>query len=355
MRHGAKEIAKKRINTMEQLSAEIGVSRATLSKYFQDPSRVRKSTSDKISELLQTVDYVPNFLARNMNRKHTGLFGVVLPHLNDLFYMTLLREIERRAEELDFSILIQNSHGDPKKEVRAIENLRSMNAEGVIVAPIGAIENTPAFKRYSDDVPLIFVDARCPGLEDKFSFVGTDNVQGIRLMVDYLRRSGSPPKFLSMPAVNSNSKERELAYATRMEEVGLRPEIIRAKLGSQIWDFESYGYDAVKDLIADGIEPDATILCANDRLAMGALRAANEAKLINASGADAAIFRIAGHDDHPLSRYMWPAMTTVSQDVSRIGRAAVDGIARQARAESEADRAPMERLFPAQLCIRESA
>ena len=157
MKNSASETPKKRINTMEQLSAEIGVSRSTLSKYFQDPSLVRKATSEKIAELLTTVDYVPNFLARNMNRKHTGLFGVVLPHLNDLFYMTLLREIERRAEELDFSVLIQNSHGDPDKEVRAVENLRSMNAEGVIVAPIGARKNSPTFKRLSTDLPMVFV------------------------------------------------------------------------------------------------------------------------------------------------------------------------------------------------------
>jgi DNA-binding LacI/PurR family transcriptional regulator len=350
-----KEIAKKRINTMEQLSAEIGVSRATLSKYFQGPSLVRKSTSEKIAKLLKTVDYVPNFLARNMNRKHTGLFGVVLPHLNDLFYMTLLREIERRAEELDFSVLIQNSHGDPQKEVQAVENLRSMNAEGVIIAPIGAKKNTLAFKRLSRDFPMVFVDARCPGLEKEFSFVGTDNVQSMKLMVDYLRRSGTPPKFLSMPSVNSNSDERERAYVLRMEEVGLEPEVISVTSSSLIWDFESHGYEVTKNLIFDGLQDDSTILCANDRLAMGALRAANEAGLISPSDIDGSYFRIAGHDDHPLSQYTWPAMTTVSQDVGRIGRAAIDGILREARAASGKNRKPVEKLFPAQLCIRNSA
>ena len=346
---------KKRINTMEQLSAEIGVSRATLSRYFQDPSLVRKSTSEKIAHLLTTVDYVPNFLARNMNRKRTGWFGVVLPHLNDLFYMTLLREIERRAEELDFSVLIQNSHGDPEKEVQAVKNLRSMNAEGVIVAPIGAVQNTPAFKRLSEDLPMVFVDARCPGLEKEFSFVGTDNAQSMKFMVDYLRRSGTPPKFLSMPSVNSNSDEREQAYIARMIEVGLEPQVIRGTSSASIWDFESHGYEVMRELIAGGLEVDATILCANDRLAMGALRAANEAGLIGAPDVDGPRLRIAGHDDHPLSQYMWPAMTTVSQDVSRIGRAAVDSISSQARADSDKGRKPVEKLFPAQLCIRNSA
>lgn len=350
---GASE--KKRINTMEQLSAEIGVSRATLSKYFHDPSSVRKSTSLKISKLLDTVDYVPNFLARNMNRKQTGIFGVVLPHLNDLFYMTLLREIERRAEELDFSVLIQNSHGDPKKEIRAVENLRSMNAEGVIVAPIGSIQNSAAFKRLSSDLPLVFVDSRCPGLEKDFSFVGTDNNQSMKLMVDYLRRSGSAPKFLSMPSVNSNSKERQEAYENRMVQVGLVPDVIETKAQDALWDFESGGYEIIKEMIERGLDDKATILCANDRLAMGALRAANEAGLLQADDDHSPRFRIAGHDDHPLSQYMWPSMTTVSQDVVRIGRAAVDCVSRQSRADKDEDKSPVEHLFPAQLCIRNSA
>lgn len=346
---------KKRINTMEQLSAEIGVSRATLSKYFHDHGSVRKSTSVKIASMLDEVDYVPNFLARNMNRKQTGLFGVVLPHLNDLFYMTLLREIERRAEELDFSVLIQNSHGDPKKEIRAVENLRSMNAEGVIIAPVGAAQNSAAFKRLSSDLPLVFVDSRCPELEKDFSFIGTDNNQSMKLMVDYLRRSGSAPKFLSMPSVNSNSREREEAYKKRMEEVGLEYEVIETSSKDAMWDFEARGYEVVKEMIRGGLELDATILCANDRLAMGALRAANEAGMFKNTKENSSSFRIAGHDDHPLSQYMWPTITTVSQDVARIGRAAVDSVSRQSRAETEVDKLPVEQLFPAQLCIRNSA
>ncbi len=345
---------KKRINTMDQLSAEIGVSRATLSKYFRDASLVRKSTAEKIESMLAMVDYVPNFLARNMNRKQTGLFGAVLPHLNDLFYTTLLRQIERRAEQLEFSVIIQNSHGEPAKEIQAIENLRSMNAEGVIVAPIGAQENTDAFLRLSEDVPLVFVDARCPGLETQFSFVGTDNQQSMTLIIDYLRRSGTAPRFLGMPSVNSNSREREAAYRKRMEDLGLRPRVINAADVGSMWDFEARGYEAVRKLIETGLEDDATLLCANDRLAIGALRAANEAGLIKPSDIAKRV-RIAGHDDHALSRYVWPPLTTVSQDVARIGHAAVDLVAKQARSNAEKDKKPVETLFPAQLCIRESA
>ena len=93
------------INTMEELSRAIGVSRPTLSRYFQDPSSVKGSTSTKIRAGLERVDYVPNFFATRLNRKTTGLIGVIVPHLNDLFYTSLLDAIQRTAMAADFTII----------------------------------------------------------------------------------------------------------------------------------------------------------------------------------------------------------------------------------------------------------
>lgn len=109
-----------------------------------------------------------------------------------------------------------------------------------------------------------------------------------------------------------------------MEEAGLKLEVIETSSEDAMWDFEIRGYNVVKEMIEGGLEKDATILCANDRLAMGAFRAANEAGMFTNTKEKPSKFRVAGHDDHPLSQYMWPSMTTVSQDVARIGRAAVD-------------------------------
>lgn len=345
----------KRISTMEELSTEIGVSRPTLSKYFRDPGVVRKSTRERIANALNRIDYVPNFFARNMNRRRTGLIGVVVPHLNDLFYTTLLQEIEKRAAERKFSIVIQNSHGSVRDEIIAIENIRSMNAEGIIVAPVGRSSNEELFRRVGEELPVIFVDARYPGLSGEFSFVGTDNNQSIRLMVDYLCRSGTPPVFLSMPLVNSNSLEREAAYVRRMRELGHKPNLLTADDHEGDWNFEAYAYRFMSREIAAGKLRDATVLCANDRLAMGVLRAANEAGLFRLGKKTSTEFRVAGHDNHPLSDYFRPSLTTVSQDVSQIGRATVDLAVAQAVDESGARHPPTETLFNAQLILRDSA
>jgi len=100
---------------------------------------------------------------------------------------------------------------------------------------------------------------------------------------------------------------------------------------------------------------DATILCANDRLAIGALRAASRHGLFTRGRGSRASLRIAGHDDHPLSRFMTPALTTVAQDIDAIGREAVRAITARVHSGAGAPVAPEIQLFDAVLKIRESA
>jgi len=104
---------KPKIKTMEALSSTIGVSRPTLSKYFQDPESVRATSRARIEQALDTVDYTPNFFATKMNRKSTGLIGVIVPHLNDLFFTSLIQKLESRALRADYMGIVQNAHGDP--------------------------------------------------------------------------------------------------------------------------------------------------------------------------------------------------------------------------------------------------
>jgi DNA-binding LacI/PurR family transcriptional regulator len=60
---------KPRINTMQELSLAIGVSRPTLSRYFQDPTRIKPKTVARIKDGLARVEYVPNFFATRLKPK----------------------------------------------------------------------------------------------------------------------------------------------------------------------------------------------------------------------------------------------------------------------------------------------
>lgn len=339
---------------MTELAEAIGVSRPTLSKYFHDPANLRESTRLKIERALKHVDYVPNFFARNLNRKSTKLLGFIVPHLNDLFYTSLIEAVEAQAFARGYRLLVQNAHNDADREMDALETLRSMNADGVIIAPVGNSIDAAALRRISDDLPIVFVDAPIEGLGEEYPFVGTNNQQSITLLVDYLCRSGKPPVFLGMPEVNSNSTERQNVYSTRMNQLGFEPEIIEAADRDEAWNFEEYAYNTMSSYFRQGKYIEDTILCANDRLAFGVLKAANESKLWDINGSAKSI-RIAGHDNYPISEYVSPSLTTVAQDAEILGKRAFDILIREATNRSTPGTHFQKVLVDARLIIRASA
>lgn len=344
-----------KIRTMADLSKALGMSRATVSKYFQDPNSVRHSTKKRIEDALEAVDYVPNFFARNLNRQRTKLIGVIIPHFSDVYYMSLVEVIENAARQQDYKVIVQISNSSRRDETKSLETLKSMNAAGVIIAPIGSNSDVEMINRINQELPLVFVDSDLTGKSSDIPFVGTDNFQSIGLLVDYLCRTGTPPVFLDMPVTNQNASQRARVYAQRMTELGHRPQIISKPDDISRWDFEAYAYARMKIEFAESRYRDASILCANDRLAMGGMRAANEAGLFTAEHGEMPTFRIAGHDDHPLSQYLWPALTTVAQDAELMGKTAFELVMKRALMPDRGAEDGGSTLLKALLVLRDSA
>lgn len=337
---------------MLELSEAIGVSRPTLSRYFQDPDSVRGTTSEKIRRELERVEYVPNFFATRMNRKSTGMIGVIIPYLNDLFFTKLLESIEIAAMEAGFTVIVQCSHSDPAIEARAAETFMSMSVDGALVAPLGNHSDVEMHERLNARLPFVLVDSR-PKTMPAVDFVGSDHVQSTGLICDYLCRVGDPPIFLAMPRVNFNALEREFAYIAKMREMGHQPRVIGTEPLRDQWYFEAHGQGVMEAYFGRGRLIDRTILCANDRVAIGALRAASRHRLAAGSLAEGGL-RIAGHDDYPLCSFVTPALTTVAQNVEAIGRTAVSRLVEKIRGEKLGEELEV-RLFDGALKLRESA
>lgn len=344
---------KRKINTMMELSKAIDVSRPTLSKYFQNPKSLRESTVKKIEQKLLEVDYVYNFIATRQNRKSTGLLGVIVPTFKDLFMASLLRSIERAAKNAGFTMIAQSAEGSIDGEIRAVELLRSMGVDGAIIAPQGSSDADEVLRLAINDFPIIFADSKPHDTAVGADFIGTDNRQSIGLIVDYLHRTGSNPKFFRMPNLNLNASSREKAYREKMLELGLEPTFVEANDNYGSWNFEEFGFRIMDEHFNKQRHINDALICANDRIAIGAIRAANRHGLFATSDAKTSKFRIAGHDDHPLSAYVYPALTTVAQDIDGIAEGAVSAL--QQRISGDRTGESRDLFLEASLKIRESS
>jgi LacI family transcriptional regulator, repressor for deo operon, udp, cdd, tsx, nupC, and nupG len=335
--------------TMEEFCAASGISRSTVSKFFNNPDSVRPATRERIEQAIRSLRYRPNLFAVNFNRRNPKILGMIVPSLTDPFFAGLIESAEQRAMQDGYWTIILSSHGQRAMEARAIQTIMSLRVAGAIVAPLGISSDLALLKELSGSFPLVMLDAR---VDLRAAFVGTDNFQSVALMVDYLHRSGSPPCYFDMPNVNRNAQERKQAYLEAMRRAGSEPLVIPSP--SHGWNFEAAGFDQATEYFATKTLPRRTILCANDRTAFGVMAAATHFGLgVSRTGGPNDI-RVAGHDDHPLSRFASPPLTTVAQDHVRMANLAVDLVAGRIVNEGRQTSANV-RLLEAKLIMRDTA
>ncbi|WP_417408140.1 LacI family DNA-binding transcriptional regulator [Hoeflea sp.] len=307
-------MSEKKIKNMDDFASLSGISRPTISKYFNDPDSVRKSTRERIEKALEQYDYRPNFYAMNQNRRLTKNVGIVIPYMADPFFAEIARNIENHVIEAGFRPVVLGSHGDPEQEIENLNNLRLIKPAGVLLGPLGRVSDPERIAAFCKEVPTVLFDANIDNVGE--AFIGSDNDQSIDLIVDYLCRTGQPPSFFEMRTpTNPNAIKRRTAYIKSMNRLGHEPHLIQAE--GDGWDFEEIGFREGSRIISERTLPTDTILCSNDRLAIGLLSAAYQLGLRVGLGPTCAL-RIAGHDDHPFSRYTCPTLTTVSQDYTSI-------------------------------------
>lgn len=340
----------RKVRNMVEFAEVSGLSRPTIAKYFADPASVRPATRQKIEAALSRYDYRPNLFAVNLNKKSSNIIGVVVPDTADPFYANVVRHIELNCSANGYLVIVLSSRGDPAMEARSLDTLLSLRVAGAIIAPLGVNSDMAMIDSLRARIPVVFLDSR---LDEQSPFVGTDNAQSIGLITDYLCRTGGRPVYFEFPPVNRNGFERRDAYARTMEHLGLAPEIVT--LGNaRNWRFEDIGFTETTRMIERGGLPSDTILCANDRLAIGVMAAAYRARLKVGRDADCDL-RIAGHDDQPTSRYLCPPLTTVAQDVQSLGSHCVDVLLSRLD-DGEAAEAPTPAVrLEARLMMRDSA
>ena len=118
------------------------------------------------------------------------------------------------------------------------------------------------------------------------------------------------------------ARERVAGWREAMDEAGLSKR--EPLVGS--WEAR-WGYVAGQSLVEDGL-PDA-VMCANDEVAVGLLRAFAEAGVSVPGDVS-----VAGFDDVPMAAYAGPGLTTVRQDFADLGRCALEAVSHALDGES---------------------
>ena len=285
-----------------------GVSHQTVSRVLNDHPNVSPQTRAGVLAAIRDLGYRPNAAARTLVTGRTHVLGVI--SFDSTLYgpSSMLYGLERAAHP-DYSVAIASLTAFDRHSLHeTVERFLGQAVEGIIViAPhTSAVE---ALTGLAADMPLVAV--KC-GTHAPLPSVAIDNVAGAARATQHLLDLGHETvHHLGGPDSWMDAQERIDGWRETLRAAGAQvPE-----LACGDWSARS-GYEIGHRLAA---MPEVTaVLCGNDQMALGLLRAlAERGRQVPGD------VSVVGFDDIPEAAYFPPPLTTVRQDFGELGRRAL--------------------------------
>ncbi len=121
------------MSSLKDVARLAGVSIGTVSRFLNDPERVRITTRDAIQGAVKSLNYSPNTLARSLRSGRTNLVMAIVWAVGDPFYGDAIRGITQAAARRKFSVYIKEAHSIHMTPADLNDIVLSRQADGVIL------------------------------------------------------------------------------------------------------------------------------------------------------------------------------------------------------------------------------
>jgi DNA-binding LacI/PurR family transcriptional regulator len=285
-----------------------GVSHQTVSRVLNDHPNVSPKTRAGVMAAIRDLGYRPNAAARTLVTGRTNTLGVISFDTTLFGPASMLYGIERAAHPA-YSVAISSLPGfDRRSLLESVDRFIGQAVEGIIVI---APETTAvaALGGLASAIPLVAVGC---GTNVPLPSVTIDNAGGAAQATRHLLDLGHETvHHVAGPDSWLDAQQRVAGWQSALRAAGApEPELLRGD-----WSARS-GYEAGHRLAR---LPEVTaVLCANDPMALGALRAFAEG-----GRAVPGDISVVGFDDVAEAAFFLPPLTTVRQDFGELGRRAV--------------------------------
>lgn len=332
--------------TIEDVAAAAGVSIKTVSRVVNNEANVRDATRESVQQAIASLNYQPNVAARRLAGNRSYLFALVYDdpsaYLNaSASYVTNLQGgALKAARELGYDLLI---HPCDNKDPQVVDEIRRLiehsRIDGLLLAPPLAEVRPITQMLRAVGKPLIRVS---PGGTKGADTVNTNDREVSAEMTRYLISLGHRQiVFVKGHPSHRAIAGREEGFVDAMKQAGL--EVRQAALLQGDNSFDS-GVQLGRKLFKGKRRPSA-IFAGNDDMAAGFLQVAQEFSISVPED-----LSVAGFDNVPLSRQVWPPLTTIDQPIFSMGETAARLLFRQIDGEVLSQ----PTLIPSELIIRQS-
>ncbi len=301
--------------TIKDIAKLAGVSTATVSMVVNNKDeRISASTREKVLDIVDKYNYIPNRIASSMVTKSTKTIGLVIPDITNPFFPEVARGVEDKANIDGYTVIFCNSDNVLSKEDAYIDMLQEKMVDGIIFTASSRRTNISAsLQRVT--VPVITVDRVIPNLSNQGQIV-VDNEVGAYEAVCHMLAKGYKRIFhITGPLTSKTARDRYNGYLKALESNNQQP------LPNHLYEgmyTTTWGHNAIEQLIEDGHDFDG-VFCGNDMIAVGVLKGLQKHGLSVPTD-----IGVVGYDDVNIARLVTPELTTVSQPKYEMGYKAAE-------------------------------
>jgi len=326
--------------SIRDVAAAASVSYQTVSRVINGHPSVKLSTREQVLAAIDDLGFRPNRAARALAGGPAHSVTVLTPNTTLYGYTAALQGIEEAGRATGFAVGVRVVESAAPPEVRDAV-ARAVEPGGALIVIAYDKAGTEVLAAVPPGVPMAAMVETPVGDEGRGKpWVWADDRKAAGDAARYLLGLGHRTvHYVSIPS-STDTSQRMAGWRAALEAAGAPvPEPVQAG-----WSPRS-GFQAGQLLAAD---PGVTaVLCGNDDLALGVIRAMHKAGRVIPRDVS-----VVGFDDTPLSEFYTPALTTVRLDFTGLGRLCFTLLRGLVDPKAAGERAPWPEP---ELIVRESA
>lgn len=291
--------------TIKDVAKHAKYSVTTVSYALNGSKEIPEVTRKKIIEAAKELNYVPSAYARGLKKKKTYNIGVYVHDFEGPVRHIVLSGLVEGFKESDsrYNMVVLL----PDEKMSFVRE-RSLDL-AIITDPLVPDE---VVKELTGIMPIVLMDSN---IESNNAYqIDVNNKEGIyNLTKDLLDKGYNRPAYLYGSHDSSHNKQRYLGYKKALNEKGINPD------ERYFFDADSFtedmGYKIIKDNLKNKDKDFDVLICGNDELAIGAIRALQE--LGYKVPDDVAV---TGFDNIDKGNLIKPSLTTITVDWFTFGK-----------------------------------
>jgi LacI family transcriptional regulator len=327
--------------TVKDVARAAGVSVTTVSRVLNNPDLVVSEKQELVQRALQTLDYIPNQLARSLISRRSKAVGLVVPTISNPVFAPTIEAIERALDRAGYAVLIHCCERDPEREFKQVRALIERGVDGVILT--GSV--------HVPELATLLARNKLPYISQDVAVdlplgpsVALDNAGALKIAVDHLYGMGHRAiAVLTGPVHNTPPiNDRFLSAVSSIKSYGLAlPDewLVVAE------DYRGATVKAAAERLFGLDHLPTAVVCTGDILALGVVSEARARGLRVPQDVS-----MIGCGDTDMGHYVDPPLTTVRMPFAEMGEVAVANLL----ALLDGQAPPQFMVLPASLVARHS-